>query len=78
MTSSTRAGWVVGAGAEWMFAHGWSAKLEYLHVDIGNSGSATAQQVNANGAIGAEFIAFNGHNSGIDTVRAGVNYHFNN
>jgi outer membrane immunogenic protein len=35
----TKAGWTAGAGAEWMFAHNWSAKLEYLYVDLG-SGSA--------------------------------------
>jgi outer membrane immunogenic protein len=31
---STRTGWTVGAGAEFAFAPNWSAKLEYLYVDL--------------------------------------------
>jgi outer membrane immunogenic protein len=34
--SKTKAGWTAGAGAEWMFARNWSAKLEYLYVDLGS------------------------------------------
>ena len=60
-----------------MFARGWSAKAEYLHLDLGSSASATAQQVNSVGGLGAEFLAVRLHNGGTDTVRAGVNYHFN-
>ena len=36
--ANTRAGWTVGAGAEWMFAQNWSAKLEYLFADISGGG----------------------------------------
>lgn len=34
---STKVGWTVGAGAEWMFARSWSVGLEYLYVDLGSS-----------------------------------------
>ena len=34
--STTKVGWTAGAGAEWMFARNWSAKLEYLYVDLGS------------------------------------------
>jgi len=34
--SKTKVGWTAGAGAEWMFARNWSAKLEYLYVDLGS------------------------------------------
>jgi outer membrane immunogenic protein len=34
-TSSTRAGWTVGGGLEWMFAPRWSVKGEYLYYDLG-------------------------------------------
>ncbi len=34
--SDTRVGWTVGAGIEWAFAHEWSAKLEYLFMDLGS------------------------------------------
>jgi outer membrane immunogenic protein len=33
--SGIRAGWTIGAGAEWMFAPKWSAKIEYLYYDLG-------------------------------------------
>lgn len=32
-TSDT--GWALGAGLEWMFAHRWSARAEYMYYDIG-------------------------------------------
>src|SRR5262249_18389081 len=33
--SDTRAGWTVGGGGEWAFSPNWSAKIEYLHIDLG-------------------------------------------
>jgi outer membrane immunogenic protein len=84
-TSQTRVGWAAGAGAEWMFARGWSAKVEYLHVDFG-SASATGEPAASAPQGGGQIIVVNStdparvgyrwHNS-FDTVRAGVNYHFN-
>jgi outer membrane immunogenic protein len=35
--SGTRTGWTAGAGLEWMFLPNWSAKLEYLHYDLGSA-----------------------------------------
>jgi len=37
-TSNTRnqAGWTAGAGVEWAFADSWTAKVEYLYVNLGN------------------------------------------
>ena len=37
--SDTRVGWTVGAGIEWAFADRWSAKLEYLFMDLGSDPS---------------------------------------
>jgi outer membrane immunogenic protein len=34
-TSALMAGWTIGGGAEWAFARGWSAKVEYLYYDLG-------------------------------------------
>lgn len=34
--SDTRVGWTIGAGIEWAFADRWSAKLEYLYMDLGH------------------------------------------
>ena len=62
--TNTRAGWTVGAGLEWMFAQGWSAKAEYLYVDLGNYVQYTpAINVNVSERV--------------HTAKVGINYHFN-
>jgi len=65
--SNTRTGWTAGGGVEWMFAPNWSAKLEYLFMDL-DSGGAT-------GAFGWDFGSH--RHPQVNVVRAGVNYHFN-
>ena len=35
--SHTNAGWTAGVGAEFGFAQNWSAKIEYLYVDLSDS-----------------------------------------
>ncbi len=59
--SHTNVGWTLGAGAEMGFAPNWSAKIEYLYVDLSNSNFVITG-------------ASNGYRFGL--VRAGVNYHF--
>ncbi|MEA2922047.1 MAG: outer rane immunogenic protein [Bradyrhizobium sp.] len=59
--SHTTAGWTAGVGAEFGFAPNWSAKVEYLYVDLSSS------QFTITGVP-------NGYRFGV--VRAGVNYHF--
>jgi outer membrane immunogenic protein len=34
--SGTLTGWAAGVGAEWAFANNWSARVEYLHYDLGS------------------------------------------
>jgi outer membrane immunogenic protein len=57
----TTAGWTAGVGAEVGFAPHWSAKIEYLYVDLSDSAFAITG-------------VSNGFRSNV--VRAGVNYHF--
>ena len=59
--SYTTAGWTAGLGAEVMLAPRWSAKIEYLYVDLASSQFAITGMSN-------------GDRFGV--VRAGVNYHF--
>jgi outer membrane immunogenic protein len=59
----TRAGWAGGVGVETMFWRNWSAKLEYLHYDLGEA-------INSN--PGTPIVALDRG----DIVRAGINYHF--
>jgi outer membrane immunogenic protein len=35
--NGTRTGWTAGAGVEWGISRNWTAKVEYLYVDFGNS-----------------------------------------
>ena len=41
--SSTHTGWTAGGGVEWMFAPHWSAKVEYLYVNL--SGKQWTEQL---------------------------------
>ena len=71
--SKTKVGWTVGAGAEWMFARNWSAKLEYLYVDLGNeSAFGDLTQVDDPQLK----VGYTWHTRE-NIVRVGVNYHFN-
>ena len=54
-------GWTAGLGAEFGFAPNWSAKVEYLYVDLANSNFV---------------ITGASHGLSFGTVRAGVNYRF--
>lgn len=64
-----RIGWVAGVGVEKMFAPNWSAKLEYLHYDLGSKVVYNPTNVPA----GSAFVSVLERG---DMVRAGVNYHF--
>ena len=75
--SKTKVGWTAGAGAEWMFAHNWSARLEYLYVDLGSE-SATGRKVDRQLQIlpGVASVGYMWRFRE-NIARAGVNYHFN-
>jgi len=60
-------GYTVGAGVEYMFAPSWSAKLEYMYYDFGKSSFVTPAAL-------APFGSFRTYDN---TVKAGINYHFN-
>ncbi|AWL98142.2 MULTISPECIES: outer membrane protein [Bradyrhizobium] len=59
--SHTTAGWTIGAGAEVGLAPNWSAKLEYLYIDLSTTQFAITG-------------VSNGYSASV--VRAGVNYRF--
>lgn len=62
--SNTRVGWTLGAGLEKKFAPNWSAKLEYLYIDLGTKTyfSGTGNDID---------VRFRDH-----ILRAGFNYQF--
>jgi outer membrane immunogenic protein len=69
--STTKLGWTAGAGAEWMFAHNWSGKLEYLYLDLGKQ-TADVRST----ALVLPFLVGYTWRTQDHIVRAGVNYHF--
>jgi outer membrane immunogenic protein len=69
-----RAGWVAGAGVEKMIAPHWSAKIEHLHYDFGDtSSSAHAAQYYPTTIGGGNWVDVLVRG---DMVRAGIDYHF--
>ncbi len=66
--SNTSTGWTAGGGVEWMFMPHWTAKLEYLYVDLDSSG--------INGAYTGWQLG-NNHHPQLNVVRVGLNYIFN-
>ena len=69
--TETRVGWTVGAGVEGMITRNWTAKLEYLYMDLGryDAGSFTLAPAST---IGANVSSnFRDH-----ILRVGLNYKF--
>lgn len=70
-SSKTKAGYAVGAGLEYAFANNWTAKVEYLHVDLGKI-SHEIYRANPTDVIHDDAT----HKFRTDTLRIGVNYKF--
>jgi outer membrane immunogenic protein len=67
--NTTKAGWTLGAGAEWKVAPQWTVKVEYLYIDLGTVTSSFV----GNGAFSALGISSRVTDN---IARVGVNYHF--
>jgi len=63
--SDTNAGWTIGAGVEGVIAGNWTAKVEYLYADLGNT---TCSAVNCGLATNVDLQ--------LNILRAGINYRF--
>jgi outer membrane immunogenic protein len=73
--STTQAGWTIGGGVEGIIARNWTAKIEYLYMDLGtvSGGPYTTPILGANRApVSASFSSRVTDN----IVRVGVNYKF--
>ena len=73
----TPTGWVAGAGVEWGFAPRWTARVEYLHLDLEGTTWGFTSPLGPGGIAGTGVFAVNESRRTIDTVRAGVNFLFN-
>jgi outer membrane immunogenic protein len=69
---NSNGGWLVGAGAEWMFVPNWSVKVEYDYLGLGNRTFLIPAT--------APFLAgdtFTANNRNVQMLKFGVNYLFN-
>ena len=73
LISSTKAGWTAGAGVEVAFADNWTARVEYLYVDLENATCNTANPcgLDAPGVPANQTVKFNAN-----LIRLGVDYKF--
>ena len=62
-----KAGWTAGAGIEGAFGGGWSAKLEYLYMDLGKTERTFS-------GVGFGTIATETRRTTDNLVRVGLNY----
>src|SRR5262249_44573593 len=85
-SSTIKAGWTAGVGIEGRISGNWTAKIEYLYMDLGNvagSASTTIPPANCTNRAAAAACTlsttFGSNGSGItdNIVRVGVNYRFN-
>jgi outer membrane immunogenic protein len=65
--SDLRAGWTAGGGVEGAFGGGWSAKLEYLYMDLGRTEQTFS-------GFGVGTIATQTRSTTDNIVRVGLNY----
>lgn len=70
--SSTKTGWVAGAGVETMFSGHWLLRAEWLHYNF--NGATVAVACAQIGCPGTGFINYG--KTDVDTVRVGVSYLF--
>jgi outer membrane immunogenic protein len=75
--SSTRFGWTVGAGVETHIGGAWTAKLEYLYMDLGSVNGGPIGLTGILAPVRTEAgLSYSSHFTD-NIFRAGVNYHFN-
>ncbi len=65
VANSTNTGWTVGGGVEFAITNNWSAKAEYLYVDLGNFNCGIAC------GVASDNVSFRSH-----IARGGINFRF--
>lgn len=66
VATETNAGWTIGGGIEFALFNNWTAKAEYLHVDLGNFNCGLAC-----GSSATDNVSFQ-----TNIFRGGINYRF--
>jgi outer membrane immunogenic protein len=74
-TSSTRAGWTAGAGVEGAIGGNWTAKLEYLYMDLGTVSAGPIATTIEGTTRNPLAVSYSSHFTD-NILRVGVNYKF--
>jgi outer membrane immunogenic protein len=74
--SSTRSGWVLGAGYEWMMTRNISLRGEYLHYHFGSSDSDSLKFGLCGAGPGTCGAKISTDSNNINALRVGVSYKF--
>ena len=69
-----KAGWTAGAGIEGALGGGWSAKLEYLYIDLGKTELTSAAAVTVAGVGTVATNTTQTLRTTDNIVRVGLNY----
>jgi outer membrane immunogenic protein len=75
-TSTTKTGWTWGTGVEAALGGNWTAKAEYLYVDLGSSSVSTTNILPAGVAALPPFVGTFGAKNREQIFRGGINYRF--
>jgi outer membrane immunogenic protein len=75
--STTKTGYVLGAGIEWAVAGSWTVKAEYQYLNFGSVGPFTVPVLDAGGAPNGVSVTTSSHKADFQTIRIGFNYLFN-
>jgi outer membrane immunogenic protein len=73
LVNSNQAGWVAGAGIEAAFGDNWTARIEYLFVDLQNGTCTTSAScgLDTGGGAANDTVKFDAN-----LIRLGLNYKF--
>jgi outer membrane immunogenic protein len=74
-SSTTRAGWTLGGGAELGLNHNWTVKAEYLYVDFGSAVGTTLTTNTIPAVLGPDLLTTSTRLHA-NIVRFGLNYKF--
>jgi outer membrane immunogenic protein len=74
--STTKTGYVLGAGVEWAVAGSWTVKAEYQYLSFGSVGPFTEPVLVGGVPVGLN-VTTASHKSDFQTIRIGFNYLFN-
>ena len=70
--STDKFGWTIGGGIETMFAANWSAKIEYLYMDLGSISNSVVLPAASGFPLGANVTS----RVTDSIIRGGINYKF--